>query len=163
MNPYNPLHIYAKMNQLFKEIKRYLDQLPGGVYTIYSHDNIQYNCKYPVSLISGAPNQKQENTRRLIKHLQLQICAKVKLTANSNLKDCLINGQVGGVPHIKMGTRAVKNIYLKFLDEDAGVNTMTSCCQCKQNYWAPIEKCENDFSIKKNIQHPQPLKEISCH
>ena len=45
-------------------------------------DKISGNCKYPLAIIEAAQNQRQRNTRSLVKLLKLKIAAKLILTVN---------------------------------------------------------------------------------
>ena len=72
-------------------------------------------------MIQAAHNQKQINTGGLAKLLQLKIGVKVIFTVNIDIQDWLINGEVGKVVHISAFNNIVQKIYVKFSDQEAGL------------------------------------------
>ena len=94
--------------------------MPGEFYTIEANDKIADNCKYPLTLIQAARNQKQKNTGGLAKLLKLKIGAKVMLTVNIDLQNRLVNGQTGIIKHIEFAQGSVRKAYVKLSDEQAG-------------------------------------------
>ena len=78
-----------------------LSDLPDKIYTMEADDKILDNFKYLVAAIQAAQNQKQTNTGGLAKFLKLEIGAKMMLTVNLDIQDCLINGQTGNISHIE--------------------------------------------------------------
>ena len=75
------------------------------------------------------------------------------LTSNINIEDRLVNGLVGKVMRIAHEHGAVRIIYLKFNDENAGLVTMRCDIIAQQQHWVPIQKYEASFSIKNKL-HP---------
>lgn len=65
---------------------------------------------YPFSVIQGAQKQKQIQEALLKKSFQLKIGAKVMLIANTNIQDCLVNGQIGEVAHIDIGQNTIREV-----------------------------------------------------
>ena len=58
---------------------------------------------------------------------RVKIGAKVMLTVNVDIQDCLINGQAGKIRHIEFAQGSVRKVYVKFSDEQARVRvTKTS-------------------------------------
>ena len=86
--------------------------------------------------------------------LKLKAGAKVMLTVNKGILDCLINGLTGNIRHIEFTQGTVHKVYVKFSDEQAGLKAMTSTDLSEQNSWVPIEKCETKISIKKGSALP---------
>ena len=107
-----------------------------------------------MALIEAAQNQKQTNTRGLAKLLKLKVGAKVMLTVNIGILDCLINSLTGNIRHTEFAQGTVYKVYVKFSDEQAGLKAMTSTYLGEQNSWVPIEKCETKISIKKGSALP---------
>ena len=97
-----------------------LNNLPVELYTVGAKNKIPDNCKYLLTLIQAAQNQKQTNTGGLAKLLKLKIGAKVMLTVNMDISDRLINGQTGIIRNIEFAQGNVHKIYVKFSDEQAG-------------------------------------------
>ena len=84
------------------------------------------NCKYPLATIEAAQNQKRTKTGGLLKMLKLKIVAKVMLTVNIDIYDCLINGQTGNIRRIRFAPGSVYKVYVKFSDEKTSLNAMIS-------------------------------------
>ena len=74
--------MYAKSEPAMKRSNAVLNNLPNELYTMEVGDKISGNCKYPLSIIQAAQNQRQRNTRSLVKLLKLKIAAKLILTVN---------------------------------------------------------------------------------
>ena len=131
-----------------------LNELPGELYIMEVNDKIPDNCKYPLTLIQAAQNQKQTNTASLAKLVKLKIGAKVMLTVNIDMQDCLINGQIGSIRHIEFAQCSACKVYIKFSDEQAGSKAKRSSYLGRQNSWIPIEKYETEILIKKESASP---------
>ena len=101
--PIDALHMYAKNEPAMKRNEAVLNNLPGELYTIGADDKIPDNCKYQLTLIEAAQNQKPTNTGGLAKLLKLKIREKVMLTVNIDIPDRLINGQTGNIRHTEFG------------------------------------------------------------
>ena len=140
--------MYAENETAMKRNESVLNELPGEPYIIEANDKIPDNCKYTLTLIQAAQNQKQTNTG-LAKFLNLKIGAKVMLTVNIDRQDRLINGQAGVISHIEFAEGSARKVYIKIFDEQAGSTAMRSSYLGRQKSWVPIEKCENEISIKK--------------
>ena len=67
--------------------------------------------------IQPAQNQKQTNTGGLAKILKLKIGAKVKLTANLDIQDSLINGHTGNINHLEFTPGSGRKVYVNFSGE----------------------------------------------
>ena len=131
-----------------------LNELPGELYIMEVNDKIPDNCKYPLTLIQAAQNQKQTNTAGLAKLVKLKIGAKMMLTVNIDMQDCLINGQIGSIRHIEFAQCSACKVYIKFSDEQAGSKAKRSSYLGRQNSWIPIEKYETEILIKKESASP---------
>ena len=131
-----------------------LNELPGELYIMEVNDKIPDNCKYPLTLIQAAQNQKQTNTAGLAKLVKLKIGAKMMLTVNIDMQDCLINGQIGIIRHIEFAQCSACKVYIKFSDEQAGSKAKRSSYLGRQNSWIPIEKYETEILIKKESASP---------
>ena len=88
-------------------------------------------------------NQKQTNTADLEKLFKLKIGAKVMSQVNSNIHFRLINGQTGNNSQIEFAQSSVQKVYIKFVDEQAGVKAVGSSYLGRQNSCLPIERCES--------------------
>ena len=137
--PKDALHMYAEKEPAIGRNEAVLNNLPGELYTIEADDKIPDNGKYPLAMILAAQNQKQTNTGGLAKLLKLKIGAKVMLTVNVDIQDCLINGQTRNVKHIEFVQGSIHKVYVKFSDEQAGLRAMRSSYLGRRNYWVAIE------------------------
>lgn len=68
---------------------------------IHAIDTIPTSCNLPECLITAAQN-KHSDTSGPAKTLKLKVGAKVMLTANIVIKDCLINGQMQIIKHFEI-------------------------------------------------------------
>ena len=98
--PKNTLHMHAENEPAMKRNGAVLNELPVELYTIKTNAKILNNCKYLLALIQAPQNQNYTNTEGLSKFLKLRIDAKVMLTVNIDIQDCLIYGQKGIIRHI---------------------------------------------------------------
>ena len=146
--------MHADNEPVMKRNEAVLNEFPGKLYTIKAKDKILDNCKYPLALIQAAQNQRQTNTGGLAKLLKLKTDAKVMLTVNTDIQDCLINGQTGIIRHIEFAQGSASKVYVKFSDEQAGSKAMRSSYLGRQNSWVSIEKCKTEISIKKGYASP---------
>ena len=80
--------------------------MPGELHRVNAIDNISADCKYPLQSVVSAQNKKQTDTVGLEKCLELKAGTKVMVTVNIDIKDRLINDQVGEV----FGFKIVDNI-----------------------------------------------------
>ena len=127
------------------------NNLPGKHYTIEADNKMPDNCKYPLEMILVAQNQKQINTGGLVKLLKLKIGARVMLTVNVDMQDCLVHGLTGNVKHIESVQSSIHKVHLKFYDEQACSRAMRSSFLLRQNCWLAIAKCETEIPINKGL------------
>ena len=80
--PKHVFHMYVENEAALKRNKAVLKDLPGELYRIEADGKVPDNCKYPLTIIQAAQNQRQRNTRSLVKLLKLKIAAKLILTVN---------------------------------------------------------------------------------
>ena len=93
----------------------------------------------------------QTNTGGLPKLFKIIIDAKVILTVNVDIQDCLINGQTGSTRHTEFAHGNFRKVYGKISDEQDGLKVMKSSYFSRQNSWVPIEKCESEIPIKEGL------------
>ena len=84
------------------------------LYKIEADDKIPDDCKCPLATTQASQNQKQTNTRSLVKLLKLKIGTKVVLTVNLDIKDRLINYQTGNISHIEFA-QGLKVVFEKYM------------------------------------------------
>ena len=139
--PKDLFYMYAENKSAMKMNEAVLSDLPGEIYRRKANDKIPHNCKYPLATIPALQNQKQTNARGLAKLLKIKIGAKVMLTVNLDIHDCLINGHTGKIKHIEFVQGSVWKVYIKFSDEQVNLKAMRSSYLGKQNASVTIEKC----------------------
>ena len=70
--------------------------------------------------------------------LKLNIGANVRLTVNIDMQDRLLNGQTAVIKQIEFAESSACKVYIKFSDEQAGLNAMRSSYLGRPNSWVPI-------------------------
>ena len=86
--------------------------------------------------------------------LKLNIGANVMLTVNKDMQGRLLNRQTAVIKHSEFAESSVREVYIKFSDEQAGSKAMRSSYLGRRNSWVPIKKCETKISIKKGSASP---------
>ena len=98
----------------------------------------------------------RNETRGVDYKIKLKQDAQVMLTANLNIEDRLINGQMGTVSKIKYNDTSQKPqvIYIKFDDESAGLETIRKSgdLYAMENHAVPIVPVA--AKIKANTSRP---------
>ena len=145
--PQNDVHLFAEKYPTVVHNKKILDTLPGELHRVKTIDNIPPDCKYPLQSIASAQNRKQTDTVGLAKCLELKVAAKVVVTENIDIKDGLINGNVGEVFGFKIVDNVLKKVYLRFQASQIGRKAMMSNEFTRANCVVPIEKCDKDIYI----------------
>ena len=106
--------------------------------------------------VQKALARNRSETGGLDYRFKLKQDARVMLTTNLNIEDCLINGQMGTVSKIKYNDTSQKPqvIYIKFDDESAGLETIrTSGDLCAmENHAVPIVPVVAKIRVKTS--HP---------
>ena len=83
--------------------------------------------------------------------LKLKVCARVILTVNIDIQDCLINGLTVSIRISEFDQDSVWKVMFTFPDEQAGLTAMRSSYLGRQNSSVPIEKYETEILIKKDL------------
>ena len=105
--------------------------------------------KVPKDVINKALLRNQSQTVGLAQILHVKVNARVMLTANVDISDRLINGQIGTVMHVRLSSsNNVIKIYIKFDDVEAGLKKISTDHFARQNMWVPIEKAETNIVFK---------------
>ena len=146
--PGNILHIFAENAPVKRHNDNQLRHIPGQLIIIPAKDEVPKNFK--ISDIREAQNRKQSETGGLASLLELKVNARAMLTTNINIKDRLINRQMGTVKHIEMKENEVKTIYLELDDKSAGQIRMSgSDVIAKNNKWVPVKREETSIYLSK--------------
>ena len=124
-----------------------LNSLPGRLITIPAKDDIPKNCS--VKDVLEAQNRKQSKTGGLA--VLLKVSASVMVTANVDLSDREINGQIGTVKYFGLNQNEVDTIYVAFDDTSAGQKRINgNDVIARNNRWVPIRREETPIYISKN-------------
>ena len=134
--------------------KEILDTLPGELHRVNAIDNIPADCKYPLQSIVSAQYRKQTDTGGLAKCLELKVGAKVMVPVNIDIKDRLINDQVGKVFGFKIVDNIINEVYIKFQGSQIGRRAIMNNQFTRANCVVRIEKCEADIPISKGSVSP---------
>ena len=96
-------------------------------------------------------DQNQTDTGGLASFIKIKVNSRVMLTANVDLSDRLVNGQLGMIKHISKNMNGdVTKIYTKFDDAGAGQKKINKDNFAKQHSWVPVEIFEADIKLKTN-------------
>ena len=76
------------------------------------------------------------------------------VTVNIDIKDRLINGQIGEVFGFKIVNHIINQVYIKFQDPQIGRKAIMSNQITRAKCVVPIEKCEVDIPISKGSVSP---------
>ena len=109
--PKEALQIYAENERAMKKNTFVLNDLRDEIYTIIVTDKVPDNCKYQMTLMQAAQNQKETITGDLAILLNLRNSANVMLIVNIDIQDRLINGQSGIVVILNL----LKAVFVKCL------------------------------------------------
>ena len=152
--PQIAVHMFTENYPAVVHNKKILDTLPGEMHRVNAIDSIPADCKYPLQSVVSVQNRKQTDTIDLAKCLALKLVAKVMVTVNIDIKDRLINGQVGEVFGFKIVNHIINQVYIKFQDPQIGRKAIMSNQITRAKCVVPIEKCEVDIPISKGSVSP---------
>ena len=113
-----------------------IDHLPKGV-TLFDKELVSLRARKPA------------DTGNLSSQLELKIVAIVMLINNIDIRDRLINGQIGMVKYTESDARKITKIYVFFYDNQARLRALSHDDLIRRHQWVPIERTEASFSIRK--------------
>ena len=131
---------------------------------IYNHQQLQkLSClpsveieaidEYPENISSGFKNNfqqlPQDKTAGLTQNLVLKKQARIMLTANIDISDRLINGQLGTIFDFEHNEENITKIYLKLDDAKAGLKAKNCDKFATRNNAIPTERSATDIPISK--------------
>ena len=109
--------------------------------------------EYPENISSGLKNNfqqlSQDKTAGLAQNLFLKKQARIMLTANIDISDTLINGQLGTIFDFEHNEGNITKIYLKLDDTKAGLKAKNCDKFTTRNNVIPIERSAADIPISK--------------
>lgn len=88
-----------------------------------------------MATVQAALNQKQANTKGLVKLVKLKIGAKVMSSVYIDVQGCLINDRNRNIRYTEFALGSVCRAYVKFSDKHTGLKWMRSSYLCRQKYW----------------------------
>ena len=109
--PKEAFQIYAENERAMKKNTFVLNDLRDELYTIIVTDKVPDNCKYQMTLMQAAQNQKETITGDLAILLNLRNSANVMLIVNMDIQDRLINDQSGNAVILNL----LKAVFVKCL------------------------------------------------
>ena len=146
--PHDALHIFAENEPANKHNEEMLNRISGPSIQVAAIDEFPQECNIPTSDLRNMQNAKLSDTGGLISILIVKIGARVMITKNIDLKDRLINGQIGTIMQFKFKNDNLVKPYIKLDDERAGVKALSSDPISRENMWIPITRSEAFFTLK---------------
>ena len=145
--PSDALHIWAENIPVNQHNNTKLQQIPKPIFQLKATD--QYPTNVTKQDIDRVLARGRSETGGLDFEIYLKETARVMLTANIDIADRLINGQIGSVFKIDVNANTQKPsiIYIKFDDNNAGQNMINKCNNqfAKQHKAVPIEPILTKF------------------
>ena len=155
--PHDALHIFAENASAKAHNLEMLESTDGNLFSISAIDNVPKNVSQ--QRINEVLGRNQSETGGLAGVLDVKLNSRVMLTINVDLKDRLVNGQLGTVKHIiRDYQHDISKIYVKFDDCNAGKLKMNSENFAKQHSWVPIEKATINIKIKSSKSSSPVIK-----
>ena len=145
---HDALHIFGENEPANKHNEEMLNRISGPSIQVAAIDEFPQEYNIPTSDLRNLQNAKLSNTGELIYILIVKIGARVMITKNIDLKDRLINGQIGTIMQFKFKNDDLVKIYIKLDDERAGVKALNSDPISRENMWIPITRSEAFFTLK---------------
>ena len=138
--PSNALHIWAENAPVDEHNRKKIEELPGTLYILKAND--QYPPKRRKKDIDRLLQKNRSETGGLDYEILVKEGARIMLTTNISISDCLINGQIGTVFKIDVNndTQNPNILYIKFDDSNAGTDLINTCNIrfAKENNVVPI-------------------------
>ena len=151
--PVDALHIFAENEPARCHNKNMLNRIDNPSVLLEATDQIPQGV--PNYVYDKILNLSQGKTGGLAYKLVLKIGARVMLTSNIDVKDKLINGQIGTVINFLFHNNTLKTIYVKFDDETAGIEKRRNDNLVRQYNAVPIEQiCVDIRTNEKKLTSP---------
>ena len=84
----------------------------------------------------------------LATNFKIKVGAICMVTQNIDLEDRLINGQIGTVVHIKIFNEQPCILYMRFMDDKAGLRLKRTDSYAQSNNCVPIKKVETEVCLR---------------
>ena len=146
--PWDALHLFAENSLVKAHNDKMIATLATQMINIFAIE--EYPRGLTQSKILEIRNKKFSETGGLTYNLGIKVGARVLLTTNIDIKDRLVNGQLGTVKHIKVSNGQCEKIYVLFDDPKAGNERKKNDNFGQRNGYVPIEKTEAKFGVSRN-------------
>ena len=164
--PWEALHVFAENSLVNDHNNMMLERLQTQPVKLVAID--KFPSHVPSSVMDKTLSQSYCQTGGLHKELIVKEGARVMLTTNLCIMDCLISGQIGTVKRIYFENLSPRRIYIKFDDPKAGSNLISESHDrfARDHNLVPIEqieaavkvsKCSSTSPCIKRIQFPLTL------
>ena len=151
--PKDALHIFAEKASANIHNVDLLNSINSEMYSITAIDSISKIAAF--SKIGKVLSRSQSETGGLAGALELKVNTGVILTVNADLKDRLVNGQLGTVKHFQKDQNGnVLKIYIALDDCEAGLKSTSKDASASRNLWVLIEKAEANIRIRTSKDSP---------
>ncbi|XP_044169485.1 uncharacterized protein LOC114973474 [Acropora millepora] len=148
--PHDALHIWAENKPVDEYNATRLNQIPAQQYTLTATD--QYPQHVSKQDIDRVLAKSRSETGGLDYYILIKEGCRVMLTANIDIADRLINGQMGTVIKIALSEKTQKPniVYIKFDDSEAGRKAITNHSNsfARHNNAVPIEQVLTKIKIR---------------
>ena len=159
--PCDALHIWAENEPVDKYNESKLEMIKRPRVTlIIAHD--EYPAMASQHDVQKDLSSNRSETGGLDNKIKLKQDARVMLTTNLNIEDCLINSQMGTVSKIKYSDTSLKPqvTYIKFDDESAGLGTIRKSgdLYAMENHTVPIVPVVAKIKVKTSRPSSSEIK-----
>ena len=154
--PLHALHIFAE-NQLAKTHNlKMLEQIEGPVVTVNALDQIPDGVSN--SIYEKILGLNQGNTGGLSYQLSIKAGSRVMLTSNIDIKDKVINGQIGTVVYFEKHNDHTNRTYVQFDSEEAGYSKKKADRLGIQLNAVPIDRITVDIKVNSKMMSSLIIK-----
>ena len=150
--PEHAVYTFTESKPVKRHNETQLNNLDSQLVCIEAIDEFLKNINVLDSQIDVIKLRKISETGNLENQLNLKFGLQVMMTSKIGINDRLVNGLFGSVTQFKYSNNAASFVYVKFNDDSAGLEAMTSDVTARQYQWVPIKKHEALFGLRKNMQ-----------
>ena len=143
--PNDIIHLYAENANVASHNNAMLEKLHTASYSIAAVDKLPPGVSCINSLIS---NKSQMQLSGLATIFKIKVGALCMVTQNIDLEDRLINGQIGTIVHIKFFDGKPSILYIRFMDDKAGLTLKRTDSYAQNNNCVPIKKVESEVCVR---------------
>ena len=145
--PETALHLWAENGPVDQHNEKMLAKIDKPEYILTATD--KYPATVDQSHIKNILKASKSKTAGLPKELKLKKGARVMLTTNVDISDCLTDGQLGTIIGLKLSrNNKVEPIYIKFDDQQAGLNAKRQSADPLTYHYNAIPISQTSAQIK---------------